>query len=126
MGLADQALALLGRSRDEFARADLAQAPPWATFFTETDMSAMVGTVYSELALAVDPAYTRSAIPAVSTALNGYGQDMTRSRSFNLIFLATNHLLDGDIEQAATVGADRKSVCETGKTARTNARVWPL
>ena len=126
MGRADQALALLGRSRDEFARVDLAQAPPWATFFTETDMSAMVGTVYSELALAVDPAYTRSAIPAVSTALNGYGQDMTRSRSFNLIFLATNHLLDGDIDQAATVGAQAVAVAESVKTVRTKDRLRPL
>src|SRR5256714_776258 len=126
MGRDDQALALLGRSRDEFARADLAKAPPWAAFFTETDMSAMVGTVYTELAVAVDPAYTRSAIPAVSTALNGYGPEMTRSRSFNLIHLATNHLLEGDIDQAATVGADRKSVCESVKTARTKGRLWPL
>jgi hypothetical protein len=126
MGLADEALALLGRSGDEFARADLAEAPPWAAFFTETDMSAMVGTVYSELALAVDPAYTRSAIPAVSTALNGYGPEMTRSRSFNLIHLATNHLLEGDIDQAATVGAQAVAVCESVKTARTKGRLWPL
>src|SRR5436305_426766 len=118
--------ALLGRCRDEFARVDLAQAPPWARFFTETDMSAMVGTVYSELALAVDPSYTRSAIPAVSAALNGYGPDMTRSRSFNLIFLATNHLLDGDIDRAATVGAVAVAVAESVKTVRTKDRLRPL
>jgi hypothetical protein len=119
MGLHNEALALLGRSRDEFARADLAEAPAWAMFFTETDMAAMVGTVYTELALTVDATYTRSAIPALSAAINGYGQDMTRSRSFNLISLATNHLLDDDIDHAAIVGAQAVAVAETVKTART-------
>jgi hypothetical protein len=126
MGLADQALALLGQSRNEFDRAELTQAPPWATFFTETDMSAMVGTVYTELAVTVGPTYTRSAIPAVSTAINGYGPDMTRSRSFNLILLATNHLLDNDIDHAATVGAQAVAVAERVKTARTKDRLRPL
>ena len=126
MGLDDEALALLGRSTDEFARADLAEVPAWATFFTETDMSAMVGTVYTELALTVDPAYTRSAIPALSTAINGYDQDMTRSRSFTLISLATNHLLEDDIDHAATVGAQAVAVAESVKTVRTKDRVRPL
>jgi hypothetical protein len=126
MGRDDQALALLGRSRDEFARADLAKAPPWAAFFTETDMSAMVGTVYTELAVTVDPSYTQSAIPALDTAINGYGPEMTRSRSFNLIALATNHLLDGEIDHAATVGTQAVAVCERVKTARTKDRLRPL
>jgi hypothetical protein len=126
MGRDDQALALLGRSRDEFARADLAKASPWAAFFAETDMSAMVGTVYTELAVTGDPSYTRSAIPALGTAINGYGPEMTRSRSFNLIALATNHLLDGEIDHAATVGAQAVAVCESVKTARTKDRLRPL
>lgn len=126
MGRADQALALLGRSSDEFARADVAEAPPWATFFTETDLSAMVGTVYTELAVTVEPSYTRSAIPALSTALNGYGPEMTRSRSFNLIALATNHFLDDEIDHAVTVGTQAVAVCESVKTARTKDRLRPL
>src|SRR5437764_826171 len=126
VGRAGEALALRGRCREPLARVDLAVALPWATFFTETDMSAIVGTVYSELALAVDPSYTRLAIPAVSAALNGYGPDMTRSQSFNLIFLATNHLLDGDIDRAATVGAQAVAVAESVKTVRTKDRLRPL
>jgi hypothetical protein len=126
MGRDDQALALLGRSTDEFARAEVAAAPPWATFFTETDLSAMVGTVYTELAVTVDPSYTRSAIPALSTALNGYGPEMTRSRSFNLIALATNHFLDDEIDHAVTVGTQAVAVCESVKTARTKDRLRPL
>ncbi len=126
MGLDDQALALLGCNTDEFARADLAEAPAWATFFTEIDMSAMVGTVYTELAVTVAPTHTRSAIPALSTAINDYGPDMTRSRSFTLISLATNHLLDDDIDQAHTVGAQAVTVCESVKTARAKDRMRPL
>jgi hypothetical protein len=125
MGRDDEALALLGRSSDEFARAE-AEAPPWAAFFTEIDMYAMVGTVYTELAVTVDPSYTRSAIPALSTAIDGYGPEMTRSRSFNLIMLATNHLLDDDIDHATTVGARAVAVCESVKTTRTKDRLRPL
>lgn len=126
MGLNDEALALLGRSGDEFTRADLDETPPWARFFTETDLSAMVGTVHTELAVTVDQTYTRWAIPALSTAINDYGQDMTRSRSFTLISLAINHLLDDDIDHAAIVGAQAVALCENTKTTRTKDRLRPL
>ncbi|MDQ3824632.1 MAG: hypothetical protein M3325_02400 [Actinomycetota bacterium] len=50
MGDDVQAKKLLGRSRDELARANLNEAPDWARFYNETDMYAMTGTVYKELA----------------------------------------------------------------------------
>lgn len=79
MGFDDEALAPLGRSRDEFTRAD-----------------------------------------------NGYGQDMTRSRSFDLISLATDHLLEDDIDHTATAGAQVVAVAESLKTAWTKDRLRPL
>ena len=126
MGHAEQAQTLLGQATETFARADVAGAPGWARFFNATDLSAMVGTVGTELALRVDPTYTRQAIPALTTALVGYGADMARSRCFNLSALATNHLLDGDIDQAAVIGTKAVEASEGLKSARTKDRMRPL
>ena len=126
MGHAEEAHTLLGRATDTFGRAEVAAVPGWARFFNATDLSAMVGTVSTELALRVDPTYTRQAIPALTTALVGYGPDMARSRSFNLSALATNHLLDGDIDQATVVGTKAIEASEGLKSARTKDRMRPL
>ena len=126
MGQAEEAQALLARATDAFARAEVAVVPGWARFFNATDLSAMVGTVSTELALRVDPTYTRRAIPALTTALVGYGPDMARSHSFNLSALATNHLLDGDIDQATVVGTQAIEASEGLKSARTKDRMRPL
>lgn len=122
----EQAWTLLGRATETFGRADVASAPGWARFFNATDLSAMVGTVCTELALHADPTYTRQAIPALTTALLSYGPDMARSRSFNLTMLATNHLLDGDIDQAAVIGTKAVEASEGLKSARTKDRMRPL
>lgn len=120
------ALGLLDRSQEEFANADISNPPDWARFFTATDLSAMVGTVHSELALTVNSSHTRIAIPALTDAVNAYGPDMARSRSFCLIALATNHLLDGDVDHGAVIGTQAVSAIETLKSVRTKDRLRPL
>lgn len=126
MGRDDQALKLLGRTRDEFARADVPNAPGWAKFFDQTDLSAMIGTVHTELAQTVDVKYTRFAIPALTKAIDAYGEDMARSRSFNLTSLSTNHLLEGDIDHGAKVGIQAVDLAEDLKSVRTKDRMRPL
>ncbi|MCX2948943.1 hypothetical protein [Lentzea sp. NEAU-D7] len=51
-----QALAELDRGRDRFAAVDPADVPSWAGFFTETDLSVMVGAVHTDLAHTTNPA----------------------------------------------------------------------
>jgi hypothetical protein len=63
-----QAKKLLGRSRDELAKANLAEAPDWARFYNDTDMYVMTGTVHNELS-ALDPRHAAIAIPAFGPAL---------------------------------------------------------
>ena len=126
MGADAQAIKLLGRARDEFARANVAEAPGWAKFFDETDLSAMIGTVHTELAQRVDPKYTRFAIPALSKAIANFGDDMTRSRSFNLTAMSINHLLEGDIDHGAKVGGQAVDLSEGLKSVRTKDRMKPL
>ncbi|MFD0200078.1 MULTISPECIES: helix-turn-helix domain-containing protein [Saccharothrix] len=126
MGSDDQALKLLSRARDEFARANVEDSPAWAKFFDANDLSAMIGTVHTELAQTVDKKYTRTAVPALTKAIGGYGEDMTRSRSFNLTSLSINHLLDGDIDHAARMGRQAIELSEGLKSVRTKDRMKPL
>ena len=126
MGHPHEAQILQGHASDTFAGPTSPAPRDGPGSFTTTDLSAMVGTVATELALRVDPTYTRRAIPALTTALVGYGPDMARSRCFNLSALATNHLLEGDIDQAAVIGTKAIEAGEGLKPTRTKDRMRPL
>lgn len=126
LGRADDTLTHLGNSMTDFARTNPTMAPAWAEFFDSTDLSAMTGVVYTELAQTVDPAYTRDAIPALTVAAGGYGLAMTRSRLFVLIALATNHLLQDDIDHAATVGTEAIELAQSMRSTRVHDRMLPL
>ena len=125
MGNDAQAAKLLGRTKDEFARADVASAESWVKFFNETDVYAMIGTVHTALAQQ-NPAHTKYAIPALTKAVESYDEDMARSKTFMLGALATNHLLDGDIDQGARVGGKALDCAEGIKSARVRDRLKPL
>jgi tetratricopeptide (TPR) repeat protein len=125
-GDAAAALALLHAARDAFAAAGPVPAPPWSAFFGETDLAAMIGTVHVELALNVDVCYGGAAIDSLTTAVDGYGPAMTRSRSLTQIWLATGHALTGELDQAVRI-AD--TVIETAtelRSERTKQRMSPL
>jgi transcriptional regulator with XRE-family HTH domain len=126
MGQREQTMKLLGRTRDEFARADLDGAETWVKFFTETDVYAMMGTVHTVLAQTVDSKHTRYAIPALQRALDSYGDDMARSKTFNLGALATNHLLEGDIDHGTKIGRQAVEMAENLTSGRTKDRLRPL
>jgi hypothetical protein len=119
-------LELLGRATEEFEAAGTGDPPDWARFFTETDVSAMVGTVHTELALRVRPRRARVAVAALTDAVDRYGPDMARSRSFCLAMLAVDHLLEGDLERGSEVGTEAVDTAETLKSVRTKDRLRPL
>jgi hypothetical protein len=51
---------------------------------------------------------------------------MSRSKSFNEAMLATNHMLDGDIDHGAKVGRYALEIAENIKSARVRDRMKPL
>ncbi|MEO6082421.1 MAG: hypothetical protein ABIQ18_04875, partial [Umezawaea sp.] len=114
------------RADDEFARAAHTASPAWASFFTVTDLFGITGVVYTELALTVDPEYTRLAVPALSAAIDGFNQDMTRSKAFCLIALATCHLVLDELDDAVAVGKHAIELCQGLASARTTARLRSL
>jgi transcriptional regulator with XRE-family HTH domain/tetratricopeptide (TPR) repeat protein len=126
MGHEDQTMKLIGRTRDEFARAGSGDAEDWVKFFNEDDVYAMIGTVHTVLAQQVDTKHTKYAIPALHRAISSYGDDMARSKAFNLSFLATNHLLDGDIDHGAKIGHQAVDLAQHLKSRRVKDRLLPL
>jgi transcriptional regulator with XRE-family HTH domain/tetratricopeptide (TPR) repeat protein len=126
MGHEDQTMKLIGRTRDEFARSGGGDAEDWVKFFNEDDVYAMIGTVHTVLAQQVDTKHTKYAIPALQRAIGSYGDDMARSKAFNLSFLATNHLLDGDIDHGAKIGHQAVDLAQHLKSRRVKDRLMPL
>ncbi len=124
-GDANLAVGLLGRAGDEFSEKE-DQVPDWARFFTEIDVSAMAGSVHTDLALRIGGRHIDLAISALSEAVTGYGPEMARSRSLCLIMLATGHLLGGDADQALSAGSEAIDAAETLKSVRTRDRLRPL
>jgi len=124
MGNDVQAKKLLDRSRDELARANLNEAPDWARFYNETDMYAITGTVYNELA-AFEPRHAALAIPAFGQALARYDHMMGRSQAFTLSMLATSHLRQGDLERGVQVGHKALMAASAVKSKRVNDRLKP-
>ncbi|SEQ63305.1 hypothetical protein SAMN05216188_104101 [Lentzea xinjiangensis] len=116
----EEALRALGKAQDSFARADVSPVPDWARFHDETDLTAMIGVIHTELG------DTRQAIPALSSALAGFGPAMARSWTFCLIALASCHFLDGDLDQGRTVGMRAVGVAEELRSERVWDRMRPL
>ncbi|MDQ7805980.1 hypothetical protein Q5425_19745 [Amycolatopsis sp. A133] len=120
------ALTYLRRARQEFAEAEGSERAPWAAFFGATDMAAMVGTVHGELAQMVDIRHGRGGIPALVEAIGGYPLGMTRSRSLTLIWLATVHALNGDLDVATTVGEEAVELAWALRSPRVRQRLHSL
>jgi tetratricopeptide (TPR) repeat protein len=126
------ALTYLHRARSEFADAEDAEdaadagTSPWAAFFGPADMAAMIGTVHGELAQVVDIRHGRDGIPALLEAISGYGPDMPRSRSLTVIWLATVHALDGDLDVAAAAGQEAIGLVGALRSPRARQRLRTL
>ncbi len=125
-GEGNLAVGLLDRAGEEFAEKGEAKPPDWARFFTGVDVSAMAGSVHTDLALRHGGRHIGLAISALTEAVESYGPEMRRSRSLCLIMLATGHLLDHDGERALAVGIEALETAGTLESARTRDRLRPL
>lgn len=126
MGHEEQTMKLIGRTRDEFARSNHGEAADWVKFFNEDDVYSMIGTVHTVLAQKVDPRHTKYAIPALTRAIDSYGDEVARNKAFNLSSLATNHLLDGDIDHGSKIGVQAVDLAQHLKSKRVRDRLEPL
>jgi transcriptional regulator with XRE-family HTH domain len=121
-----QVMTLVGRTDDDSAKGSLAEAEDWVRFFNDTDVYAMIGTVQTALASNGLPKLTQHAIPALSRAIESYGDEAARIKAFSLSALATNHILDGDIDHMRGSGNTAVDLAEHVKSKRIRDRLRPL
>lgn len=120
------ALTLLDRGREQFTAANRTDVAGWAKFFTESDLSAMAGAVHTSLAGTAGRHHARTAVPLLMAAVNGYGEDMARSRILSLVLLSTGHLIDGDVEVGVGTGLRALESAGAVGSARMRDRFRPL
>jgi transcriptional regulator with XRE-family HTH domain len=122
----DQVLKMVGRTKDEFARANIAEAPDWVRFFTENDLHGMIGSAHDALAVFEPDRYAPIAVAETIKCNEAYGADMQRTHVFGLSLQATNHIRAGDLQQGIKVGRNALQIGEKVKSARVADRLKPL
>jgi transcriptional regulator with XRE-family HTH domain len=124
-GDARQALACVGRARDEFGRSETDEVPPWISHFDAAELQALRGMA---LATIPDPGpqHRAEAIErfSVSTALREL--PFARPRAFELTALAWLLIDSGEVEHGVKVGHEAVDVAAVIKSQRVIDRMAPL
>jgi transcriptional regulator with XRE-family HTH domain len=120
-----QALACVGRARDEFRRCEHDQVPAWLRFFDAAELQALRGTALANLP---DPSqqHRDEAIErfAYSTALRELPN--ARPRAFELTALAWLLIDNGELEHGLRVGHEAVDVAAKIRSQRVIDRMEPL
>ena len=122
----DQVQKMVGRTKDEFARANVAEAPDWVRFFNENDLHGMIGSAHDALAVFDPDKYAPLAVAETIKCNEAYGADMQRTHVFGLSLQATNHIRAGDLQEGVKVGRTALSIGEKVKSSRVADRLKPL
>jgi transcriptional regulator with XRE-family HTH domain len=120
-----QALACVGRARDEYGRSETEEIPPWISHFDSAELQALRGMA---LATIPDPgpAHRAEAIErfSVSTALREL--PFARPRAFELTALAWLLIDSGEVDHGIKVGHEAVDVAVQIRSQRVIDRMAPL
>lgn len=122
----DQVQKMVGRTKDEFGRANVADAPDWVRFFNENDLHGMIGSAHDALAVFDPDRYAQIAVAETIKCNEAYGSDMQRTHVFGLSLQATNHIRAGDLQHGIKVGRQALTIGEKVKSVRVSDRLKPL
>ncbi|WP_329792170.1 hypothetical protein V1227_09700 [Lentzea sp. DG1S-22] len=120
------ALTLLDRGREQFSAANRTEVAGWAEFFTESDLSGMAGAVHTALVGTAGRHHAGTAVPLLVAAVDGYGEDMLRSRILSLVLLSTSQLVQGDVDIGVATGLRALEFAASVGSARVRDRFRPL
>jgi transcriptional regulator with XRE-family HTH domain len=125
LGDSRQAVACIGRARDEFGRCEHDPAPPWLAFFDAAEVQAMRGTALAHLTNPT-PEQRDEAIDrfAYSTALREL--PFARSRAFELTALAWLLVDNNELEHGLRIGHEAVDVAQNIRSQRVIDRMGPL
>jgi hypothetical protein len=124
-GDARQALACIGRARDEYGRSETEEVPPWISFFDSAELQALRGMTLAQLPDPT-PQHRAEAIErfSLSTALREL--PFARPRAFELTALAWLLIDNGEVDHGVRVGHEAVDVAEHIRSQRVIDRFAPL
>ncbi len=120
-----QALACIGRARDEFRRSAQEPCPPWISYFDSAELQALRGMALAHLPDA-SPQHRAEAIErfSLSTALREL--PFARPRAFELTALAWLLIDNGEVDHGVRVGNEAVDVAAAIRSQRVIDRMAPL
>ena len=120
-----QALACIGRARDEFGRSEQEPCPPWISYFDSAELQALRGMALLHLPDA-SPQHRAEAIErfSLSTALREL--PFARPRAFELTALAWLLIDNGEVDHGVRVGNEAVDVAAAIRSQRVIDRMAPL
>ncbi len=122
LGETRQTMACVGRAGDDFAHADAGHTPAWLEFFDTTELRALRATAIANLPDATTP-QRGDAIEQLIRASASRDQTMNRSRTFELITLATLLFAGGRVDQALRVGEQATAFAARLRSSRITDRL---
>lgn len=121
-----QAITSLRRAEDEYAHADgHGEWPEFLKFFDQGALQTGAARVHSRLGL-IDGKHREEAITRLTAALNEVPADRLRQRAFNLGWLATCTLADGDLSAGARIGNEALDAVREVNSTRLLDALAPL
>ncbi len=126
IGDARRAVTSLRRAEDEYAHAD--DGDDWPEFLKFFDLSALqtsAARVHNQLGL-TNAKHRDEATVRLSAALDEVPADRVRQRAFNLAWLATCNLADGNLAGGAEIGSQALDAVREVKSVRLLDALEPL
>jgi tetratricopeptide (TPR) repeat protein len=120
-----QAMTALRRAEDEYAHATDDDWPEFLEFFDAGALHTSAARVHSRLGL-TDAAHRTEAVSRLNQALTTGPGNRARQRAFNLIWLATCAIADGDLTNGAEVGNDALTAVRALNSPRLIEHLAPL
>jgi len=115
-------------AEDSFSEIDSRQADPdWLTFFSEAELHAENAHSFRDLCYRSDGAaeHAAAAAPLMAKAVDMFSRDPEHRRTyaFNLIGMASVHLLQREPEEAARYGEQAVTIAASIRSERVNTRL---
>jgi len=125
LGDGRQALACIGRARDEYGRSEHEPTPTWLSFFDSAELQALRGMTLAHLPDPT-PQQRAEAIERFSFSTAVRSQPFARSRTFDLIALAWLLIDSGEVDHGLRVGHEALDSATTIRSQRVIDRLAPL
>lgn len=125
VGDARQATTALRRAEDEYAHADHDDDPVFLRFFDYGALETNAARMHSSLGLA-DGRHRAEAVTRLERAITEAPSARVRQRAFNLAWLATCHLADGETSTGVSLGVRAIDTVRDLRSTRMLAALAPL